>query len=212
MVNVLSPWPGGFVPALHQCRHSCSLLIAGSPQLLPGCSSSSEPAFLHAHLLGWIGSVSVYKLHTGKKIQVLALLLRSTTFHEDRNAMKAAVSWKAFLFTARGGESLQRKSYQGLLGRATVILSPSAVLGFDSPTSVSWIQEVSATAICLLTMCLVEIQIASDFFPRLFHLLLVTALLSINSPTVETIPATLLGSGYVKDGWYVASGKPALSA
>lgn len=117
--------------------------------------------------------------------------------------MKAA--WKAFLFTARGGGSLQRKSHEGLLGRATVILSPSPPLAFDSPTSVPWIKEISATAVCLPTMCLVEIQIACDSFPRLFHLLILTTLFSTTSPTVEPSPA-LPGWGCVLGGWDVALG------
>lgn len=58
-------------------------------------------------------------------------------------------------------------------------------------------------------MCLVEIEIASDIFPRLFLLLILTTLFSTNSPAVETSPATLPGSGSVMEGWDVAAGEPA---
>lgn len=66
----------------------CTSLVPLQAQLLPAHSRepsalalllvSSGAAFLHSHLLGWIGSVSVYKLHTGMKVQVLALLLWRT--------------------------------------------------------------------------------------------------------------------------------------
>lgn len=84
----MSPWPWGFVPALQHCRHSCS-----SSSGLPFCTPIS-----------WDGlDLPVFTNYIQVKSPGPC-----TTFHEDRNAVKAA--WKAFLFTARGGGRLQGKS------------------------------------------------------------------------------------------------------
>lgn len=149
-------------------------LVPVSSRLLPslGERAAGEQflqlggGFLHTCLLGRIGSASGYKLYivsyrNVKKLKSLhgcsgALGQECNEGHEQWCPVKRS-------FSLIGKESLPWKSQQRF-GRTIANLFPSPLLVRDSPAPGPWINGLSATAICHLSMCLVWIQIASAFF------------------------------------------------
>lgn len=188
----------------------CTSLVPLQAQLLP--AHPREPSALALQLWGFLSALSSLGMDW------ICQCLQITYRYEGPGPCSAVLEHHVTLGQECNEGTLESipfhcweegtyrgKAMRGCLGDHSNPL-PISTLGFWQPyLSVPWIKEVSATTICLLIMCLVEIQITSDFLPRLFHLSILT-LFSTNSPTVMTSPATLPGSGCVMDGWDVALG------
>lgn len=197
---------------------TADVLVPGSPELLSSSwwerchragalrlRRSSKAGFLHAGLLGWIGSVTACALYVTNiylsvclfYVMVHTLLPRATRTRTWWSTY-AVLSCEGLIFflyveLSGKGESQQAFPKVAVWERALASLFPSQLVACNSPTSGPWFKGLFVTVVCLLSLCLVGIQPASSFFLRRFHLLFHTTSFSLIFPVGMTLGCMIDG-------------------